>query len=109
MRAPRLLLTLLLVTALVPGLVEVAENAWHQATEGHTAHAADRGGDHAPEGDEHGCSGTVHVCSCHHSVYSDLAVKPRLRVRDRWRGAVLPAAADYQEPVPPRLDHPPRA
>lgn len=108
MRYARWLAVLVLAWGLTPGLGEVTENAWHLATAGHSAHAAGQGADHAPEGDEHGCSGTFHVCSCHHNVYSDLAANPRPRVGERWRGAVTPPPERYQEPVPPRLEHPPR-
>jgi len=60
-------LVLVLAWQLVPGMGEVVENALHLLSEGHTAHAlADA--DHAPEGDEHGCSGPFHLCSCHSSA-----------------------------------------
>ena len=42
----------------------------------HGAHAQDAGADHAPDGDEHGCSGTFHLCSCHHSPPTVLALAP---------------------------------
>jgi len=67
------LMVLGLIWLMVPGLAEAAENLWHLAQAGHTAHARDAGADHAPEGDEHGCSGTFHLCSCHHSPATALA------------------------------------
>lgn len=67
------LLVLVLVLSLTPGLVELVENAWHLMEVGHVAHAVDQGADHQPEGDEHGCSGNFHVCSCHHTPPSHLA------------------------------------
>ncbi len=61
----RLLLVPALVALLTPGLVEAAENLWHVVESGHAAHAADAGRDHLPQDEEHGCSGTFHLCSCH--------------------------------------------
>ncbi|HFE45894.1 MAG TPA: hypothetical protein ENJ18_10465 [Nannocystis exedens] len=61
------LLALLLVFALTPGGAEIVENAVHLATDGHTAHSVDDAA-HAPKGDEHGCSGAMHVCTCHSSA-----------------------------------------
>ncbi len=60
------LLALLLVFSMTPGGAEIVENAVHLATDGHTAHSIDDAA-HAPEGDEHGCSGTMHLCACHSS------------------------------------------
>lgn len=61
------LLALLIVFVLMPGTAEIVENVAHLASDGHTAHAIDDA-EHAPSGDEHGCTGTVHVCQCHASV-----------------------------------------
>lgn len=60
------LIAIILVFMLTPGAVELVENAAHMVSEGHSAHAFDDAG-HTPEGDEHGCSGTFHACSCHAS------------------------------------------
>ncbi len=60
------LVALLIAFVLMPGAAEMVENAAHVVSDGHTAHAIDDA-DHAPRGDEHGCSGTYHVCSCHAS------------------------------------------
>lgn len=60
-------LAFVLAFALFPGAAEIVENATHLVASGHTAHALDDA-DHAPQGDENGCSGTIHVCSCHTSV-----------------------------------------
>jgi hypothetical protein len=57
-------ITALLLWALVPGLGEILENAVHLAQEGHSAHAAADGDYHQQSGAEHGCTGTVHLCSC---------------------------------------------
>lgn len=78
-RFPVQLLVAGLIWAITPGLAEVAENAWHLVVAGHQAHALDRGADHAPAGDEHGCSGTFHLCSCHHTLLFDLTAVPLRR------------------------------
>ena len=57
------LLVAVLVWSLTPGLNELAENVWHLAVSGHTAHAIEAGEDHVPESDERGCSTTFH-CGC---------------------------------------------
>ena len=107
--APRLLVPLL-VCALTPGFGEMVENLWHLALTGHSAHAVEQGADHEPSNDEHGCSGTFHLCSCHHTVPSDLAA-----VRAGGPGAELPVrtfrrdVTSPAEPDLPGLDRPPRA
>ncbi|MBT8451571.1 MAG: hypothetical protein KJO40_06365 [Deltaproteobacteria bacterium] len=56
-----------MVYAMAPGASEIVENVFHLLAEGHAAHAlADA--DHEPQGEEHGCSGTFHMCHCHSSV-----------------------------------------
>jgi hypothetical protein len=103
-------LVLALAWLLCPGLAEVAENAWHLATTGHHAHALEAGADHAPDGDEHGCSGTFHVCTCCHSAPAQAASPQAARP-----GAILhegPAVFASATPLPPDLpgvDRPPRA
>ena len=59
-------LALLLIFGLMPGGAEIIENVVHLATDGHTAHAVDDAA-HAPQGVEHGCSGSMHLCECHSS------------------------------------------
>ena len=57
----------ILVYAMAPGAGETVENVLHLLSEGHAAHElADA--EHAPRGDEHGCSGTFHLCHCHSST-----------------------------------------
>lgn len=57
----------IMVYAMAPGASEIAENVFHLLAEGHAAHAlADA--DHEPQGEEHGCSGTFHMCHCHSST-----------------------------------------
>lgn len=93
---------------MIPGLAEAGENLWHFARAGHLAHAQDAGEDHAPEGDEHGCSGTFHLCSCHNSPPMALGLLTEMR---------QPAPADQRHPRNeastrgpdlPRLFRPPR-
>jgi hypothetical protein len=58
------LLALLLAFMLTPGSGELVENAVHLVADGHLAHAIDDA-EHAPQGDEHGCTGVMHTCACH--------------------------------------------
>lgn len=67
-------LVVALIWMLTPGLTESAENLLHLLGSGHVAHALSQGPDHEPMGDEHGCSGTFHVCSCHQTLPTALAV-----------------------------------
>lgn len=72
-KVTKVLLVTCLVWGLTPGLAVAAENLWHVARTGHTAHdaeAAEPGDDHGPVDSEHGCSGAVHFCFCHHSLTS---------------------------------------
>jgi len=99
-----------LVLGLTPGLLEAAENVWHLAATGHSAHAPDRGADHSPAGDEHGCSGAFHLCSCHHSLASDLVPG----IGGSLSAPLGPGAPDagisvVLEPYLPGLERPPRA
>lgn len=110
MRFVSRLAVLCLVGLVTPGLTEAAENLWHLATAGHEAHAAEAGADHAPDGREHGCSGTFHICTCCHTVpaaaappASSLAGVVPERTTARV-GAALPSS-----PFLPRLDRPPQA
>lgn len=100
----------LIICGITPGLAETAENLWHVVSAGHLAHAAEAGADHAPDGDEHGCSGTFHLCSCHVTVASQAAVRqPRV-------GQLLPAGEFRThgleltpDPHLSRVFHPPRS
>lgn len=61
------LIALLLTVAMWPGLSELVELTVHAAEHGDLAHAEDDDHDGSPLGeDEHGCSGTFHLCPCHH-------------------------------------------
>lgn len=57
------LCALLLAFLLTPGSGELMENAVHLVSDGHTAHSIDDA-EHAPAGDEHGCTGMMHCCAC---------------------------------------------
>jgi len=63
------LLALLLVVALVPTaelteqVVHVVEHVLEGEELGHTAHH-----DEGPLDCDHGCTGLIHVCACHHAV-----------------------------------------
>lgn len=103
------LLVLGLVWGLTPGLTEVTENLWHLAASGHSAHAAEEGPDHAPQDEEHGCTGTFHLCSCHHSQASDRLPASLPRLEDPGHAVIRPRTSDAPEPSPHRLDRPPRA
>ncbi|HEX9733771.1 MAG TPA: hypothetical protein VGG06_17505 [Thermoanaerobaculia bacterium] len=69
-------LAAVLLLALVPGVSEIVENVVHLAVEGHAAHARPSGDQHSEPGPEHGCNGTFHLCSCHHSLSFLPAVAP---------------------------------
>lgn len=104
------ILVAVLVWALTPGLLEVSENVWHLVAAGHTAHAASQGADHEPAGDEHGCTGTFHLCSCHHTLASDLVPAPAGPGPGQTRGGLRPHGPEgFPEPALPGPDHPPRA
>jgi hypothetical protein len=110
MKTAARLLVVVLILGLTPGLLEAAENVWHLVATGHSAHAPDQGADHSPEGDEHGCSGAFHLCSCHHSLASDLVPAPGGLRPGEPRCEVLPAGAEAcPEPTLPGLERPPRA
>lgn len=63
------ILALLLVLAVIPSGMELVELAVHIAKYGDVAHADQHDKSKSPLGsDEHGCSGTFHICSCHQVV-----------------------------------------
>ena len=64
----------MVIYLMTPGTGELAENIVHLVMTGHTAHSIDVP-DHEPKGDEHGCSGTFHVCPCHTSISFLLGMK----------------------------------
>jgi len=56
-------IAVLAVYCMIPGAGAIVENVIHLVESGYTAHALDDE-DHERQGPEHGCSGTMHVCSC---------------------------------------------
>lgn len=104
------LCALLLAFLLTPGSAELVENVVHLASDGHTAHAVDDA-EHAPAGDEHGCTGMMHCCTCCGVPPVALSdAKLALAASVRGLGSVLPpsvggAATGHGT----RLDRPPAA
>lgn len=101
---------LVLIVLLIPGAFEVMENLWHLGATGHVAHAADAGADHAPEGQEHGCSGTFHFCTCCPTLSFRVPAVVNLSTASQplrpTRRFVQP---HYESPTLPLPDRPPRA
>jgi hypothetical protein len=58
------ILALLLTLSIVPSTMELVEAVVHWAEHGDSAHG-DGHGSSALGTDEHGCSGTFHLCACH--------------------------------------------
>jgi cytochrome c5 len=110
MRLPARLFALCLMMLVMPNLTEAAENVWHLLSTGHDAHAVEAGADHAPEGDEHGCSGTSHLCACCHTAPVDSAPRLTVRVVDApEQGAPRTIPVGHTSPFLSSLDRPPRA
>lgn len=61
-------LVLVLISAMTPGALELSENLFHLAWQGHAAHESADGDDHGPVDDEHGCTPSQHFCGCHSSL-----------------------------------------
>jgi hypothetical protein len=59
------LVAALLLGCLTPGVGEAVENLGHLLASGHLAHAEEAEHHHTEPGDEHGCNGVFHLCSCH--------------------------------------------
>lgn len=59
---------LALILAFTPGAGEAVENLGHLIGQGHLAHAEQTDDHHEPTGEEHGCTSTFHLCSCHTSL-----------------------------------------
>lgn len=74
----RAVVVVLLLWTLLPGTWELAENVSHLIRDGHLAHAAATGHSHSEPGPEHGCSGTLHFCSCHVSPHGLIAFRTTL-------------------------------
>jgi len=88
MRLGSQIIALVVAWQMAPGMTELAENLVHLVTTGHSAHAIDDE-QHAPEGDEHGCTSTFHVCQCHSSAPFVMSMsKPRVRTPALHRDSV---------------------
>jgi hypothetical protein len=99
----------LLLAALLPGVAEVVENAVHLALRGHLAHAAPAGDDHETPADEHGCSGTVHVCQCCTSASFTLTAGILVDPPDRDQAGARPFSQRMLNGTLRDIEHPPRA
>lgn len=63
------LFVLVLAWSMLPGGVELLENASHLVAHGDLAHPSKSG--HTPFNPEHGCGGGFHLCSCCHAQTSE--------------------------------------
>jgi hypothetical protein len=106
----KLLVVSSLVLLVTPGLLEATENLWHLAAAGHTAHSSEAGADHQPTGDEHGCTGSFHLCSCHRSPPSQTEARARLADGGvRSASAVALERTAWDDPCARGVDHVPRS
>ncbi|MEM7351145.1 MAG: hypothetical protein AAF657_10090 [Acidobacteriota bacterium] len=105
---PTKICALVLALALVPGAVEILENAAHLVTEGHLAHAEAAGDQHDPAGPEHGCTPVFHFCGCHASL-AFLSAPPPPQVALHAAGSTSRPQADLQlAGFWPAIDRPPQ-
>jgi hypothetical protein len=100
------LLALLLVLAMWPALGETVEMAVHFAEHGDLAHdPVDHPGESPLGSDEHGCSGTFHLCSAGHAnMAGPRAVSFTAAAQPRLPAPGMPAPLDERgrdAPVPP--------
>lgn len=100
------LLAVLLVLAMWPALGETIELAAHLVEHGDLAHDPDdHPGESPPGSDEHGCSGTFHLCSAGHvSVLGVSRVSFIDTARPRLPAPRTPAPLDEcgrDAPLPP--------
>ena len=108
-RAVVLSFVLLLAWSLLPGSVELTENAWHLTVHGDLAHDQARQG-HLPFNPEHGCGGGFHLCSCCH-VQSSQYESAAFVDSSAHSGAAFGLARFSSLPQDffPQLEEPPRA
>lgn len=76
------ILALLVLLAVLP-TVELAEQMIHAVE--HVLHdeVADHDAHHGEAGDEHGCTGLVHLCGLHAQVTVGATVTPAMTIEDR--------------------------
>ena len=99
---------LILALAMMPGLVEVMENATHLVAEGHLAHSVAQDDQHEPTGPEHGCTAVFHLCGCHSSL-AFVATRAAEATDLRFLGSSLRQASNSQlTGFWPAIDRPPQ-
>jgi hypothetical protein len=91
---PSRLLALLVLLAVVPS-VELVEQLEHAVAHVFEGEAPEHSAHHDEQSDEHGCTGLVHLCSCHQAQVTFAAVE---RVRAQIESGESPSAES-----PPRL------
>ena len=62
------IIALLVAYMMAPGMSELSENAVHLVMHGDTAHSGEADHEASTSTDEHGCSGSFHVCTCCHAT-----------------------------------------
>lgn len=99
---------------MTPGALEFTERGVHFVTHGDDVHGEKQAADGHTEdssGDEHGCSGTYHACSCHASPsFLDSSLAPAIpgpAVRSQRAARDLAAALDSGFAA--GIDRPPQA
>lgn len=108
-RAVRVVVSLLLLGLFLPGTEEVVENTGHLLRHGHLAHARPDGDTHGDPPVEHGCTGTLHLCSCCTSVSFLLATATELSTEPASEPLFIPANRRVRSFLRSGIDHPPRA
>lgn len=97
-------IALLLLLAVLP-TVELTEQAVHVIEHALVGHATDHGAHHDDShGDEHGCTGLMHLCSCHHTqVTMSLArvVTTAVETLESMTASAPPPLADLNSLEPP--------
>lgn len=97
---------LLMTFVMTPGSAELVENAFHLVQHGDVAHDGSPGHGHTESGDEHGCSGSYHICVCHHTTafvasavvgVAALVVFPPVTSHPGLRGEDAPASFDLSD------------
>jgi hypothetical protein len=83
-------IVVLLVYLLAPGAAEMTEYAVHWVEHGDGAHADDAGHEQRDGTDEHGCSGTFHMCLCHHGAGAVTSPAAVAVVAAAFRDRVIP-------------------
>lgn len=108
-RLASMCLSVILLWTLAPGIGELVENGVHLVTQHHLAHDAPEGDEHETPDREHGCTGTVHLCSCHVSQ-TFLAISFfDGTMHAPPRSIVMRAQIPSVRAIDGGIDHPPRA